>query len=232
MKNKSEFIKQILLAVLLLLSFAVFTVLVCFADRAPIGPDGSGVGMASINVLFRDAIGTNMDLYLITAWLGLVPIFVAFCFGMLGLVQWIKRKHILKVDADILALGVFYLLVMAFYILFEYVVINRRPVLIEGYLEASYPSSTTLLVLTVIPSAMLQGYRIKKPPLRLCFTILMAAFTLFMLLGRLISGVHWVSDIIGGVLLSAGLVMLYIAFFNRFKKTDQAPTFRLKHAKH
>ena len=73
-----------------------------------------------------------MWLYTVTDWLGLVPI--AFCLGfaIFGLAQWIKRKSLLKVDLSILALGGFYLLVMATYVLFEYVVINYRPVLIYG----------------------------------------------------------------------------------------------------
>lgn len=37
----------------------------------------------------------------------------------------------------------------------------------------------------------------------------------FALLGRLISGVHWLSDIIGSILLSAGLVLLYAGCQNR-----------------
>jgi undecaprenyl-diphosphatase len=30
-----------------------------------------------------------------------------------------------------------------------------------------------------------------------------------MVVGRMLSGVHWASDIIGGILLSLGLIMLY-----------------------
>jgi undecaprenyl-diphosphatase len=102
---------------------------------------------------------------------------------------------------------------MAAYILFEYLVINYRPVLISGILEASYPSSTTLLVLTVMPTAMLQlKERIQNRAFRNCVLVLIAAFTAFMVIGRLLSGVHWLTDILGGILLSAGLVGLYKNF--------------------
>jgi undecaprenyl-diphosphatase len=139
-----------------------------------------------------------------------VPIAVAFGFAVLGLIQWIKRKNILKVDCDILILGGFYLLVMAAYVIFEFVVINRRPVLIEGYLETSYPSSTTMLVTTVMPVAFMQlKARMKNRVARRVVSVAIVAFTVFMVLGRLISGVHWASDIIGGLLISASLVLAY-----------------------
>ena len=89
-------------------------------------------------------------------------------------------------------------------------VINYRPVLIEGYLEASYPSSTTLLVLCMMPTAKMQlDGRIKNPAVRKIVGLAIVVFTVFMVVGRLVSGVHWITDIAGGVLLSAGLVMLY-----------------------
>jgi undecaprenyl-diphosphatase len=151
-----------------------------------------------------------MGLYILTDWLGLVPVAVIFSFGMLGLCQWIRRKSVCKVDPSILVLGGFYLVVMAAYLFFETVVINRRPVLIQGVLEASYPSSTTLLVMCVMPTAMIQlKRRIKRGVLRSIVVSAIAAFTAFMVLGRLVSGVHWLTDIIGGALLSQGLVLLY-----------------------
>jgi undecaprenyl-diphosphatase len=97
--------------------------------------------------------------------------------------------------------------------------VNFRPVLIEGYLEASYPSSTTLLVLCVMPTAMMQfSFRIKNPIIKCGAQGSVGTFTIFMVLGRLISGVHWFSDIIGGIFLSAGLILMYYAFIT--SKTD------------
>ena len=152
----------------------------------------------------------NFPLYTITDWLGLVPIGVAFSFAILGLVQWIKRKSLLKVDRSLLVLGGFYIVVLAAYIFFEIVVINYRPMLIDGYLEASYPSSTTMLVMCVMPTAMMQfRTRIKNDVFRRCVMILIVVFIAFMVIGRLVSGVHWLSDIIGGALISAGLVTIY-----------------------
>ena len=196
----------------MLAGFVLWTVLICFVDVQAIGPEGSSVGFSTMNGFIHELTGVNWFLYTVTDWLGLVPIGVAFGFAVLGLVQWIKRKSLLKVDRSILTLGGFYIVVMAVYILFEIVVINYRPTLINGYLEASYPSSTTMLVMCVMPTAMMQfSTRIKNNLCRRCVMLVIAVFIAFMVIGRLVSGVHWISDIIGGALFSAGLVMMYYA---------------------
>ena len=208
-KNK----KRLVLGASLVVAFVLWTILVCFVDVRAIGPEGSSVGFAALNGFVHELTGVNWLLYTITDWLGIVPIAAALGFAILGLVQLIKRKSFLKVDHSILALGVFYIVVMAAYIFFEVVVINYRPTLIDGYLEASYPSSTTMLVMCVMPTAAMQlNVRIKNTVLRRCAVITIVAFTAFMVIGRLISGVHWITDIIGGALLSAGLVTMYNVF--------------------
>lgn len=209
---KKETKTRFFIGIGLLAAFALWTSLLSFVDVATIGPRDSKVGFSTVNGWFHNLTGTNMTLYDITDWLGLVPIFCALGFAVLGLVQWIKRKSFLKVDYSILALGVFYIVVMLVYILFEYVVINYRPVLINGYLEASYPSSTTMLVLCVMPTAIMQfNARIKNAALRRGVATVIGLFIVFMVVGRLVSGVHWITDIIGGVLISAGFVMIYSA---------------------
>jgi undecaprenyl-diphosphatase len=206
MKNRNK----LHLSIVFLAAFVLWTVAICFVDVQPIGPQESEVGFATVNRFFHRLTGVHMGLYILTDWLGLVPVAVIFSFGMLGLCQWIQRKSVCKVDPSILVLGGFYLVVMAAYLFFETVVINRRPVLIQGILEASYPSSTTLLVMCVMPTAMIQlKRRIKRGVLRSIVVSAIAAFTAFMVLGRLVSGVHWLTDIIGGALLSQGLVLLY-----------------------
>ena len=211
MKKKNK--KILVLGVCLLFAFVLWTVLVRFVDVQVIGPRESRVGFATLNGYVHNLIGVNMSLYIITDWLGLVPIAVAFGFAVLGLVQLIKRKSLFKVDCSIIALGVFYIVVMTAYIFFEIVVINYRPTLIDGYLESSYPSSTTMLVMCVMPTAVMQlNGRIKNIAFRRCIMIMIIAFTAFMVIGRILSGVHWITDIIGGALLSCGLVIIYYYF--------------------
>ena len=195
-----------------LLSFLLWTALLCFADVQPIGPLGSSVGLAALNGFVHERIGVNMTLYTVTDWLGLLPLSAMLFFASIGLYQWITRKSILRVDFSLLCLGGFYLLVMAAYLFFEVVPLNYRPVLIDGVLEASYPSSTTLLVLTVMPTAAIQSVsRLKNAALRHTAVLLIGLFTVAMVVGRLFSGVHWATDIIGGIFISAALVFAYLA---------------------
>lgn len=197
MKKKN--LKSLYVSIFMLGAFVLWTIAVRFIDVRAIGPDGSSVGFATVNAFFHKLTGVHMSLYYITDWLGLIPIFVAMGFALLGLVQWIKRKQLSKVDYSIFILGVFYIAVMAVYVLFEAVTVNYRPVLIGGILEASYPSSTTLLVMCVMSVAVMQlNSRIKNAVIRKRLRDFIIAFTIFMVAGRLASGVHWLTDIVGG----------------------------------
>ena len=176
----------------------------------PFGPAETSVGMAAFNGWFHRATGVHWTLYTLTDWLGLVPVLVCAGFGVLGAVQLLRRRSLKKVDPDIILLGIYYLLVIGAYLFFEMVPVNYRPVLIDGVLEASYPSSTTLLVLSVMPTLAFQaGRRLKNASGRKAAAVFAALFSAFMVAGRLVAGVHWVTDIIGSALLSSGLFMVY-----------------------
>lgn len=205
--------KTLLISICSLAGFALWTVAIRLIDVRAIGPWESAVGFATLNGFVHNLTGVNFTLYTVTDWLGLIPIAVCAGFGLLGLIQWIKRKKLSQVDYSILVLGGFYAVVTAVYVLFEFIVINYRPVLINGILEASYPSSTTVLVMCVMPTAIMQfKNRIKNKKARSFVTASIVVFIAFTVIGRLVSGVHWVTDIIGGALLSVGLVALYRFF--------------------
>ena len=202
--------RDLLTGIVLLAAFALWTALIQQIDVQNAGPNGTAIGFAAFNVWFHRLTGVHWVLYTITDWLGLVPIIICMGFGMLGLVQLITRRSILRVDLDILLLGAYYFLVIGGYLLFEMVPINYRPVLIDGILEASYPSSTTLLVLSVMPTLKYQSdRRIVNQGIKRAITIFVILFSGFMVIGRLFSGVHWATDIIGSVFLSSGLFMIY-----------------------
>ena len=214
-KTRARAKTQFIIGATLFVLFILYTLSLTLVDLQPIGPKGSYVAYAGINRVIHELFGVNMMLYNITDWAGVVAIFIAFGFAVLGCVQWIKRKNILKVDSSILILGVFYILVFSAYAFFEFNVINRRPILINGILEASYPSSTTMLAMCVLPTAIMQFHRlIRNCKIRNTVNILCGLFTLFMVLGRLVCGVHWFTDIFGGVIFSVAMILLYCSANN------------------
>lgn len=205
--------KHLIIGFSLLAVFIVFTVLVSFVDVKAIGRQGSDVGFAMANETFRNFTGYHEGLYDFTEILGylcFVPIAV---FGLLGIYQMLKRKSLLKVDKDILLLGCFYAVLLAAYVLFEKLVINYRPEFAgETVLEPSYPSSHTLLFGGVMATTVMQLLkRIRNSAVKwiaVCAVVLSAILVVF---GRLFSGVHWLTDILGGMLLGTSLVWIYFA---------------------
>lgn len=211
MKEKE---KRILFSgTIMIAAFVLWTVLIQTVDVQPVGQKGTEVGFATLNCWFHKLTGVHMALYTITDWLGLIPVFVCMGFGGLGLAQLIRRKNLLQVDHDILLLGVYYVIVIAGYLVFEKIPINYRPILIEGRIEASYPSSTTLLVLSVMPTLVFQvSRRVENIVFRKRVNRIAILFSISIVIGRLVSGVHWFTDIVGAVLLSSGLFCNYIGF--------------------
>lgn len=205
--------KKLILGSVLTVTFVIWTILIQIIDVQPLGQNVTNIGFATFNCLFHQVTGVNMLLYTITDWMGIAPLLVCMIFAGIGLCQLIKRRSLFKVDADIIVLGVYYCLVIGCYLLFEAIPVNYRPVLIEGNLEASYPSSTTLLVITVMWALIEQvRRRVKGTVLRKGIVAAAIVFSIFMVAGRLLSGVHWITDIIGSLLLSMGLFYIYKGF--------------------
>ena len=203
--------RYLIIGVSLIIAFVLWTVLIMTVDVKPVGQNGTDIGFSTVNVWFHSLTGENMTVYTITDWLGLVPIAVCMGYGLLGLCELIKRKSLFKVDADIILLGVYYILVIFGYLIFEMIPINYRPIPINGYMEASYPSSTTLLVLSVMPTLIFQTYRRSKNiTLKRAVAAISVLFSAFMVIGRLTCGVHWLTDIVGSVFLSFGLFFAYV----------------------
>ena len=205
--------KRILsLGVVFVIAFVVWTFLIQTVDVQPVGQNGTDIGFATFNCWFHKLTGVHMAIYVITDWLGLVPLFICMIFGGVGLSQLTKRRSLFKVDCDIIFLGIYYVIVILGYLIFEIIPINYRPILIEGFMEASYPSSTTLLVLSVMPTLILQtNRRLENEKVKSMISILTILFSAFMVIGRLVAGVHWFTDIVGSIMFSAGLFCIYKA---------------------
>ena len=213
MKNK----RKLLFAAVSGLSSALLIVLIRLADVRPIGPEGTSVGLSHLNQFIFDRFGVNMLWYEITDWLGVAAVLTAFLFAAAGAVQLIKRRSLLKVDRAILALGGRYMIVIGLYVLFEIMVVNCRPVIMPGSTgpEASFPSSHTMLVCVIMGSAvMLIDRYITAKALGRALKAICAGIIGVTVIGRSISGVHWFTDILGGILISAALLALFSEVIN------------------
>lgn len=207
----------------LFLIFILFTVMVKTVDVQPVGPDRSKVGLASVNQCVFKFFGVNLLWYEITDWLGVFAIVFALGFAVLGLFQLIKRKSIQKVDCRILLLGVFYVMVIAVYLFFEVVVVNDRPIILSESLEASFPSSHVMFVNCIMATAMLQfHYYLRERKAWLWMSDIVSVLIITAtVIGRLISGVHWFTDIVAGILLSSVLIALYCSALLYFESKNR-----------
>ena len=205
------------------LLFAALIVLVRFVDVQAIGPEGTRIGLSHLNRFVFELLGVHMLWYEITDWLGIAAIGMALLFAMVGLIQWIMRKSIWKVDRELLLLGGLYLIVIGLYVLFELAVVNYRPIFMPGstHPEASFPSSHTMLVCVIMGSAIpILGKYVKSETLCAALQVICAAIITITILGRLISGVHWFTDILGGILISVLLLNLYAEILERIENNE------------
>ena len=214
MKSRNYYIPAAVFGALFLLWIALLKTV----DVAAVGPDGTAVGFSHLNVWFHSLTGVNMVWYRITNLLGYVSIFTVLGCAAVGAWQLIQRKSIKKVDGDLLRLGGLCVALAALYAFFEKIIINYRPVILpdETAVEASFPSSHTLLVCAIFGCLLIVvKSRVKNAALRRVLVALCAACVALGVVGRLLSGVHWLTDIIGSLLLSASLCSLFAATYSR-----------------
>ena len=192
--------------------FVFFSLWLRLFDVQPVGPEGSKIGFAGLNVAVHEFFGMHLFWYKLTQLLGVAAIALAAVFAVVGFIQLVQRKSLLKVDKKILMLGVIYFLVILLYVLFEKVPFNYRPVVLdptEG-LEPSYPSTHTMIILTIFGTAIgVLGDYIKNAKLVLLLKILSLVIMAVTIVGRLVCGVHWFTDIAGGVIISLFFINLF-----------------------
>lgn len=209
--------KNIIISIVLIILSVLFTELVKNIDVKPIGPNESLVGFADINRLFHNLIGSNMIIYKITEFLGYIPIVMALVYVFIGLKELIERKSLLKVDREMYILALFYVLVVGVYVFFEKFIVNYRPILIDGVLEASYPSSHTLMSICLCGSSIIINKKIFKNKFGDVENILSVTLILLIVIGRIISGVHWFTDILGGIIISSALLVVFYSVISSIK---------------
>lgn len=210
--------KKLITIIVLFLICVLYTLLVKYYDTNAIGPKHTVVGFSALNALFSNLTGYNEFFYNLTEYLGILPFVIVGYYGMTGLIQLIRKKSILKVDKRLIFLGCFYVIVLLVYIFFEHVIINYRPFLIDNELEASYPSSHTMLAICVcLSSLLINKYYIKKKNILKLVNIATIVVMFILVIGRVLSGAHWITDIIGGIIISALLVYTYEYLITKYK---------------
>ena len=219
MRKKSliQFVAVTLIAV-------VFTVLVKIVDVGFVSSTGSLVGFSSVNIPFSLKFGFNPIFYKVSEVLGYLIFLVIAVFAFIGCYQLIKRKSLMKVDKDLYALAITYVFTFALYIFFDKVlVINLRPIIMAGesIAEPSFPSSHTLLAVSVLGTAISECGKIRKKSFRVSLVIVLAILMGATVLSRLFSGVHWVTDIIAGILWGEVMMTLYQLFSALLAKEEK-----------
>lgn len=204
-------------AVLLTIITAVFSFIVCKVDVGYAGNPESKIGLVHLNQKFFEKLGGtyNDSCYQVSKYLGYAAFVIVAFFAMVGLVQLIKRRSLLKVDKRIIGLGILYIVTLGMYALFTKVSINYRPVIVppETALEPSFPSSHTVLVVVVCGSAMiLINEYVKSKGLAAVLKAIMAFGIAGMISYRTFANVHWITDIIAGLLFAFTLILWYEAF--------------------
>ena len=201
--------RNIILSVIMTIFSGVYVYLVKTVDVKAIGPNKSSVGFSKINKAYMDLVGSNMTIYKLTEIVGLVVLLIVGIYGLIGLIQLIKRKSLFKVDREIISLGVLYALMLMVYVFFEKFIINYRPIIIDGELEASFPSSHTVLSICICISSLIVSKKYVPKKFMNLTTFITVLLLTIVFLGRTISGVHWISDILGGVIISLTLLMYF-----------------------
>lgn len=202
--------KNIIVSICLIMLSVIYTILVKYVDVAPIGPKASNVGFSTLNKFVFNFLGRSNIWYNITEVLGMISILIALFYALIGLYKLIKNKSILKIDKEIIILGLFYFVVLLVYLFFEKVIINYRPVLVKGVLEASYPSSHTMLSICICLSAMIINNKLyKSMRISKIINTLSIIIMITTTVGRLLSGMHWISDILGGIIISICLSYIF-----------------------
>ena len=226
---KKSNLKNIIITSSLFVLFLIFTILTKFINVAAIGPENSRIGFAELNNSINKGINANDIWDKLGDIFMLIALALAAFYVVIGIIQLVKRKKLFKVDKEILVLAIIYSMLAIIFVFFEIVVINYRPILVDGALEASYPSTHTLIVCTIMPISIILAHKyLQNKYLKLITDIFAIISILFSAVSRLLSGMHWFTDVIGAILISAVLVMTYYTLIkicnkdNTPKETDSS----------
>ena len=186
--------KKNLLNILLFTSFSLFVlllILILVVDVTTI-PFNGKIGLTSLNKIFYYVLDFDTRL--------MIDSISDF------LLDSLKGQGIL------LLLGCFIVIAGIIWVLFDnIIVINYRPFNYEGKLEGSFPSTHVMLV-TFVYLASLKFFNFDNKPKS--FKYILYGFSIFVIIFtgacRILSLMHWFTDVLGGVLIGLTLYFGYL----------------------
>lgn len=202
---KKFFNKNSIIGLSFLGLFLLLIILLQF-DKNIITISGKEVGLSHINDLID--YKSNKKLDIISDILLYTSFIVAIAGVVIGLYQLITRKSLFKVDSFIIIFGIFLVAAVILWILFDYVIkINYRPL---NPNEGSFPSTHVLLTvfLTNVGGLMLAKY-CKNTTLIIVAYVVSLLFIILVVLFRILSGMHYITDVFGGLFLGFSLSYLF-----------------------
>lgn len=201
--------KSVVPAVVTLVLFFALTACLYCIDPRPIAANSSMVGMGFVNEPFNQLTGVNWSAYAASQLGGYISIASMFVFFCVGVAQLAKTRSLKGVDMAIYLLAAAYVVMLVLYVGFDKLALNYRPVLVDGQLEPSYPSSHSFLAVGALGCAAVWARARLSRKVSAIITALCGILAAFVVVARLISGVHWLTDIVAGVLLGLTLVFAY-----------------------
>ena len=212
--------KYLIVGIVFIFLFLLLMILLNF-NKANLGETNTPVGLSSINKLF---VTNYVDIYNSMSQVGLYLSFIIIAgFAITGFYQLIKRKSLFKVDLDIILFGVGVIVLIITWLLFDKVIAyNYRPIYVNKNLEGSFPSTHVLFTTFVLVSAFgISLNREKNNFYNLAILVIAILVITLTSLCRVLSGMHWATDVLGGLLLGLGYFFILYGIFKGLSKKEE-----------
>ena len=146
-------------------------------------------------------------------------------FAVLGLVQWIKRKSLKKVDKQLRWFPLPLALMAATYVVFDKFLpkfFDFMPTRPNGSGEPSFPSTHVMIVATIffITTIILPKY-IKNKVVRIILELLMVIGLALTCTGRVMANMHTPIDVLGGIAFAFIFAEIYFQIIKPRKKAKK-----------
>lgn len=202
MRRKSlDIIISILWLILL-----IFTILVSFVDVKIFNVTNTKIGLYSLNKIFLvNSINSNY-INIISNGIFLICLLVIILMLLLITFEYFKTK---KINKNNLNFFIHFLIMVLIWIIFDKIlIINYRPILINGNIEGSYPSTHVMVstfVLLFLSDQLKKIFKNDK-----IFYIISIGLIIIQSISRILLTMHWFTDIIGGLLIGCLLFFTFL----------------------